>query len=145
MQVKQSALRVIVMGCSRGGATLTQRLVAERLGLYSLPETRFFANLFGNLEPRMFPTTYLERPWLRRTSSTVRERLGLSTGMEHRNIQCLPQRSWRKWSPIRKITDAFIATLDHKALDEGKTGWLEKMPFHVHYAPQIQPCCRATG
>ena len=57
MSAQQTGLRVFVMGCSRGGTTLSQRLIAEGLGLYTLPETRFFANMIGNLERRMFPTT----------------------------------------------------------------------------------------
>ena len=72
MQNDSSPTRVFVVGCARSGTTLAQRLISERLDLYSLPETRFFANLIGNVEPRMFPQTQQRRPAVR----DIRSRLG---------------------------------------------------------------------
>lgn len=129
-------LRVFVMGCSRGGTTVTQRLVAERLALHTLPETRFYASLIGNTEARMFPTTARRPPLLRGVTSRLREALGLSTGMEWRDVTLdAPRR--RKWSPVGHISADFVTAMDGAAKAAGKAGWLEKTPFHVHYARQI--------
>ena len=130
-------LRVFVMGCPRGGTTLTQRLVAERLGLYTLPETRFFANMIGNTEERMFPQTGWTRPAPERRRSRLREALGRSTGREYVHVTDLPVDRGRKWGSVRAITARFTAVLDETARSAGCAGWLEKSPSHVHYAPAI--------
>lgn len=130
-------LRVFVMGCSRGGTTVTQRLVAERLALHTLPETRFYASLIGNTEARMFPTTARRPAALRGVTSALRERLGRSTGMEWRDVTGLEAPQRRKWSPVAQISADFVTAMDQAAIAAGKTGWLEKTPFHVHYARQI--------
>lgn len=131
-------LHVFVMGCSRGGTTLTQRLVAERLGLYTLPETRFFASLIGNVEERMFPDTQRRLPGLKPLTSRLREQLGLSTGMEYRDAGMVPAPRRRKWSSNTRISAEFVAGLDALTREAGLAGWLEKTPIHVHYAKEIQ-------
>jgi hypothetical protein len=130
-------LRVFVMGCSRGGTTVTQRLVAERLGLYTLPETRFFANMIGNVEARMFPDTARGVSLPRRISSGLREALGRSTGMPLLNLPGVAPIQGQKWASFSRMTALFVAQMDGLAGQAGTTGWLEKTPFHVLYAPHI--------
>ena len=130
-------LRVFVMGCPRGGTTLTQRLVAERLDLVTLPETRFFASLVGNLEPRMFPRTRRRPPGLKPVTSRLREALGIGTGLEWRQVEGLPTPPARRWRRFGPAADDFVARLDALAREAGAAGWLEKTPFHVLYAPLI--------
>lgn len=130
-------LRVFVVGCSRGGTTLTQRLLAERLGLLTLPETRFFVSLIGNTEQHMFPNTSRKRSLLKGLSSNLRERLGLSTGMEWDDAQMIPGLRHRKWRPIARPAAEFTAGMDRLAREAECRGWLEKTPMHVHYAPEI--------
>lgn len=131
-------LRVFVMGCSRGGTTLMQRLVADRLGLCTLPETRFFANMVGNVEPRMFPHTQRPVALSRRISMTLREALGRSTGQRLLDIPGVVPIEGRKWAPFTEITARFLAQMDDLAKAQGRQGWLEKTPFHVLYAPLIE-------
>lgn len=130
-------LRVFVMGCSRGGTTLMQRLVADRLGLSTLPETRFFANMAGNVETHMFPRTARAMPLHRQISSQLREALGRSTGMRLLDIPGVPAIEGRKWASFRSTTAGFLALMDGLAKAEATAGWLEKTPFHVLYAPLI--------
>lgn len=133
-----SSLRVFVMGCSRGGTTLMQRLVADRLGLSTLPETRFFANMIGNVEPRMFPRTQRPVALPRRISMTLREALGRSTGQRLLDIPGVAPIEGRKWAPFPEMTAPFLAQMDALARAQGRQGWLEKTPFHVLYAPLIE-------
>ena len=131
-------LRVFVVGPSRGGTTLAQRLLAERLDLHTLPETRFFANLLGNLEEKRFPNTARPRPRLRRARSALREALGLGTGTAPVDLPGLMQMPARRWRPARGAAAEFAARLDAAAAGAGRSGWLEKTPFHVHYARRIE-------
>ncbi len=130
-------LRVFVMGCSRGGTTVTQRLVAERLGLATLPETRFFANMIGNVEARMFPNTARPMTRRRRISSALREYFGLSTGMALLSVPGIEPIAGTKWAPFARMAALFVARMDGLAAQAQANGWLEKTPIHVHYAPQI--------
>lgn len=137
MRNDSSPARVFVVGCARSGTTLAQRLIAERLGLYSLPETRFFANLIGNVEPRMFPQTQRRRPPVRDLRSRMREALGVSTGMEWQSTSAAltPTRKGRVGMALAAAD--FVNGMDQLAAENGCNGWLEKTPIHVHYVPQI--------
>lgn len=126
------------MGCSRGGTTLTQRLVAERLGLYTLPETRFFASMIGNTEARMFPATARPLPGLKRLTSRLREAMGRATGQQYKDVDILSAPRGQKWAPIARVSADFVAGLDRLAQEARATGWLEKTPFHLLYARDIQ-------
>ena len=130
-------LRVFVVGCSRGGTTLTQRLIAERFNLLTLPETRFFVSLIGDTDERMFPNTHRQRSLLKRASSSVRIRMGLSTGMEWDNAGAIPAPHRRKWSAAKTVAQDFLTGMDELATEAGSNGWLEKTPMHVHYAPEV--------
>lgn len=130
-------LHVFVVGCSRGGTTLTQRLVAERMGLFTLPETRFFGKLVGNLEQRRFPETQRRRPFLRHLTSNLRERMGLSTATPPLDIPGVAFLPGRKWTSIAARSAEFVATLDRLSREAGATGWLEKSPGHGLYAPIV--------
>ena len=138
MSVTPAPMRIFVVGCARSGTTLTQRLLSDSFGLYSLPETRFFASLIGNVETRMFPTTHRSRPPLRDMRSRVREVLGVGSGMQWQDIADPPKQS-RKGRVSMAIAAAdFVSELDQRAANNGCRGWLEKTPIHVHYIPQIQ-------
>lgn len=137
MRNDSSPARVFVVGCARSGTTLAQRLIAERLGLYSLPETRFFANLIGNLEPRMFPQTQRRRPPVRDLRSRMREALGVSTGMEWQSTSSLPAPARKGRVGMALAAADFVNGMDQLAAENGCNGWLEKTPIHVHYVPQI--------
>ena len=134
---KDNPLRVFVVGCPRGGTTITQRLVAERFNLYTMPETRFFSNLIGNSEQRSFPRTARPRGWVGTKRSELREWLGLGTGREYHHVTDSPGRVGRRWAPIRGTSSQFVRALDEKAKRAGNEGWLEKSPSHVWYGPQI--------
>ena len=47
-------IRLFVVGCSRSGTTIVQRLLAGHKDLISFPETAFFQRLAGDSELRMF-------------------------------------------------------------------------------------------
>ena len=128
-------LRLFVGGASRGGTTLGQRLIADLLDLHTLPETQFFANTIGNLESRRFPTTARPMSTLRRSSSRVRQMLGRSTGAAPVNIDGHLSMEGRRWQPVRRVTREFVARLDRDAA--GRSGWVEKTPFHSLYAREI--------
>jgi hypothetical protein len=130
-------LRVFVMGCSRGGTTLTQRLIAERLGLSTLPETRFFASMAGTVEALMFPRTARIPSRRRHLTSQLRQALGRSTGMRLLDIPGVARIEGHKWGSFRRATAEFLALMDGLSRAEGRPGWLEKTPFHVLYAPLI--------
>ncbi len=130
-------LRVFVVGCARSGTTLAQRLLSERLGLYSLPETRFFANMIGNVEPRMFPQTQRAKPAASDFRSRVREVLGVSTGMEWQNMATVAEPPRKGRVSMAIAAAEFVNELDEKAARNGCRGWLEKTPIHVHFVPQI--------
>ena len=125
------------MGCSRGGTTIVQRKLAAALNLYTLPETRFFSNLLGNAEARLFPTTARHRPPVRVFTSALREKLGRSTGREHISLEGITLPRARKWARVQHRTAQFVAQLDRAAVADGHVGWLEKSPSHTHYAPDI--------
>lgn len=125
------------MGCSRGGTTIVQRKLAAALNLYTLPETRFFSNLLGNAEDRLFPTTARHRAGLRKLTSGMREKLGRSTGREHISLEGITLPPARKWARVQGRTAQFVAAMDRAALADGNAGWLEKSPSHTHYAADI--------
>lgn len=129
--------RIFVMGCSRGGTTVVQRRLAEGLNLYTLPETRFFSNLLGNAEERLFPGTARPRARARRFTSGMREKLGRSTGREHADLEGITLPRARKWARVQQRTAQFVAGLDRAAVAGGHAGWLEKSPTHTHYAADI--------
>ena len=135
--VQGTDTRIFVMGCSRGGTTVVQRRLAEGLNLYTLPETRFFSNLLGNAEERLFPQTARPRPPVRKFTSGVREKLGRSTGREHVHLEGITLPRARKWARVQLRTAQFVAGLDRAALAGGHIGWLEKSPTHTHYAADI--------
>jgi hypothetical protein len=107
--------RIFVMGCSRGGTTVVQRRLAEGLNLYTLPETRFFSNLLGNAEERLFPHTARPRTPVRELTSTLREKLGRSTGREHVHLEGIDLPPARKWARVQLRTAQFVTQLDRAA------------------------------
>lgn len=132
-----SPLRLFVVGCSRGGTTVTQRLIAERFNLLTLPETRFFVSLVGDTDARMFPHTQRPMGLLQALRTDLRIRLGLSSGLEWRNADMIAAPRRRKWSPISTIAADFQTGMDQLAAAAGAAGWLEKTPMHVHYTKDI--------
>src|SRR4029453_3312564 len=130
-------LRVFVVGCARGGTTITQKGASERLILFSLPETRFFWHLIGNGERYMFPCTHQQMPWLRLQKSRIRQGLGLSTGREFSQVEGLTVPRARRWSSTRRVTREFVSMLDAAAVTAHCRGWLEKSPVHVLFANDI--------
>ncbi len=135
--VQGTDTRIFVMGCSRGGTTVVQRRLSEGLNLYTLPETRFFSNLLGNAEERLFPQTARPRPPVRKFTSGLREKLGRSTGREHVHLEGITLPRARKWARVQLRTAQFVAGLDRAAVAGGHIGWLEKSPTHTHYAADI--------
>lgn len=135
--VQGTDTRIFVMGCSRGGTTVVQRRLSEGLNLYTLPETRFFSNLLGNAEERLFPQTARPRTPARKLTSGLREKLGRGTGREHVDLEGITLPRARKWARVQQRTAQFVAQLDRAAVAGGHIGWLEKSPTHTHYAPDI--------
>lgn len=135
--MQNGPLRVFVVGCPRSGTTILQRILSERLGLLTLPETSFFSNLVGNPEQRMFPSTQRPTPPVRRMTSALRRQLQLSTGREWVDAETVRAPRRPKWSRWDVAASDFLAGMDQMAADAGCLGWLEKTPTHLHYLPEI--------
>jgi len=123
--------RIFVMGCSRSGTTLLQRMLANHSRLHTFPETGVFLKALG-MRGR-------ELPWTR---------LGLTLGKERKALDRLraqsdlPERERPPLPPRRIRLDRSVADtvdfLDRMALAHGADSWLEKTPRHVLHALRIQ-------
>jgi hypothetical protein len=122
--------RIFVVGCSRSGTTLVQRLLAAHTRVHTFPETGLFLRALG-MRGRRLPWTRVgltagkERKALRRLAEWARE--------EGAEPPDLPPRSWF----LSRSLDDAVAFLDDLALAAGGDLWLEKTPRHVLHARRI--------
>lgn len=124
------ASRIFLVGCPRSGTTLLQSMLAAHPGIYSFPESHFFA--------LATPST-----WLRRVCNLPSARakqalqeflraLGLEIEQQKHIPQGLSRLRFEVW------VTAFINILDEATIGEGKYIWVEKTPRHLHYVNVIQ-------
>ncbi|MGD2064429.1 MAG: sulfotransferase [Nitrospirota bacterium] len=118
--------RIFIVGCSRSGTTLLQRLMTENTGAITFPETNYFRRTVGK--------------------STFWPRLGLATGRERRALSEVCGRLKREDSqpdlrgPIwtfKRGVDAYLRILDGIAAEQGADSWIEKTPHHIFYVGLI--------
>lgn len=131
------ALRLFIVGCPRSGTTILQRGAAARFGLYTLPETRFYAHLVGNFERKAFAAERRRRPPRLALTTELRERLRLGTGLQWSHVEFGPRHESRKWRSFGSESRVFLEMLDDRAREAGMRGWVEKTPDHVHYLDHI--------
>ncbi|PWK85837.1 sulfotransferase family protein [Fulvimonas soli] len=130
--------RIFVVGCPRSGTTLVQALLARHPLVYALPETGFFAWLYGELAWRWGDRG--ARPRRRR----LRHRFDIARSRARKAMHALRARlpeaprprplPWRTHGCARR----FVALLDAQAAAAGRALWVEKTPYHLLYIPEIE-------
>ncbi|TBR37236.1 MULTISPECIES: sulfotransferase family protein [Dyella] len=130
--------RTFVVGCPRSGTTIVQSLLARHPAVYTLPETAFFEQLYGNLSWRWGDAgVRLPRPRLR-------QRLGLGRRQVRElvvalHVQLTGQRfQGRLGLHEDTLGRQFLSLLDRAADDAGRSMWIEKTPNHLLYIPEIE-------
>jgi hypothetical protein len=124
--------RLFVVGCSRSGTTLSQRLLASHSRIHSFPETGVFLKALG-MRGRVLPWVHL----------------GLTAGKERKALSRLLARAGegRGAAPpllpprrviLRRSLADVVGFLDALALGAGADVWVEKTPRHVLHAARIR-------
>lgn len=111
-------IRVFAVGSPRSGTTLLQRLLAERAGLATLPETF--------LVPRVHSPS---RP-LRRLGLARRGAVAVAGEAIGRPLGPVPLRDRHR---TEGVVRAAVAALDAMAAERGAPGWVEKTPRHLRH------------
>lgn len=124
--------RVFVVGASRSGTTLVQRMLTGHPRVHTFPETGLFLRLLG--------MRGMVLPWARAGlsagephKSLVRLREHERSHFPHLGLPELPPRRWRLCEAAREA----VGFLDRLARAHGATGWVEKTPRHVLHAARI--------
>lgn len=114
--------RVMIVGCPRSGTTLLQAILSAHEEVFSLPETHFYPQLCSS------------NPFLRY--------LGLSTRAARNNLNQIGKEYLdNKISTsllAKKLSLAFLQTLDQASQIRGKTTWIEKTPQNLWFLPFIK-------
>jgi hypothetical protein len=124
--------RIFIVGAPRSGTTLVQSLLAAHSTVTSFTESHFFSRHF-----RSVPGTR-SAILTRNPTPRVREFLaenGVSdaaaaTWFENRNQWLRVRPLLPLWS--RTAAQRLIAILDELARRDGRKGWIEKTPMHLH-------------
>ena len=125
-------IRLFLVGCSRSGTSIVQRELYQKLGLFSLPETRYFRITAGkpNYWTRLFAVKHLlvaagqmeepTQPKLIKYAKVFRVAVKLL--------------GWRRalaiYSGCVPVRDPFLWTMDIITEQAGCGGWVEKTPMH---------------
>jgi hypothetical protein len=123
--------RLFVVGCSRSGTTLAQRLLVGHSRVHTYPETGVFLKMLGMRGHVL--------PWVHLGLTAGKERKALASLLanadgEVRGIGLPPRRVL-----LRRSAADVVAVLDELARRAGTDIWLEKTPRHVYHAARIQP------
>lgn len=123
-------IRLFVVGCSRSGTSILQRLLVEQLNLWSLPETAFFKNLGASPVARAdalclfadildhgikFEKSVFWR--IPRSTYSLIKKLGLKEALY-------------SFMSSQQATNAFVRIMDSSARIASARGWVEKTPLH---------------
>lgn len=108
-------LRLFIVGCPRSGTTLLQSLLASHPALISAPESHAF-NLLR--ERRLYPAP---------RSLDNYQAFHAHLAAQHPQVS-LPDPGLGD----EAFVEAFIRGMDQLAHSQGKQGWLEKTPDHLH-------------
>ena len=106
--------RIFIVGCSRSGTTIFQRLFSSYYNFYTAPETGFF--LPGGLHLALRHQNICYPEYTSRTLSTICNSQHLSS------VRSL------KFSDY---VDLFLLHFDEMAINHNLEGWVEKTPLHL--------------
>lgn len=129
--------RIFVVGCPRSGTTILQRILAEELCLFTLPETHFFERMVGNGRKRFFPKTAPSETISKRIRFRVRQSLGISTPRLWEDLDFIPDHFRGRYVSMKRVAAAFLDGMDALARSSDYIGWLEKSPEHVQFVNEI--------
>lgn len=125
--------RVFVVGCPRSGTSLLQKHLAERLRLWTLPETAFFLQALdtpGGRLRALGKLHYCGRGMpLDKRFNRLRALLSFSRAPGLLRL-------WQALAGSAGCTRLFRDWLDAQAA--GHPGWLEKTPGHLHHLDTIR-------
>jgi hypothetical protein len=128
MQSTKIKKRIFLVGCSRSGTTLLQRLIAGHPRIHSFPETQFFRASI----------TFWRQPLVWLGFSTGRESMVLDNFLIKINRNDLNAHLKDSSLFFRNSVDNFIYVLHRLTLEEGKNAWIEKSPKHFYYIDIIK-------
>ncbi|WP_199099019.1 sulfotransferase [Dyella sp. ASV21] len=131
--------RTFIVGCPRSGTTIVQALLARHPEVYTLPETAFFEQLYGDLDWRWGDTRAKREPrkWHHRLGLTRKRVRELYVALRGQLPTPAARRFPTPW--LRTGIDGrFIDLLDAAARAAGRNLWLEKTPNHLLYIPEIE-------
>jgi len=124
--------RLFVVGCSRSGTALVERLLGGHPGVHTFPESGLFLRALG-MRGRKLPWT-----WVGLTLGKERRAVGRVVEHAYRHLPeappALPPRRYR----LRTSMLAGVATFDRIALASGCRNWVEKTPRHFLHARAIE-------
>jgi hypothetical protein len=111
--------RIFVVGCARAGTTILQALIAAHPAVHTFPESRLMRSISpaGRLAAKLGLATRHARDRM----AAIYPELGFDAAACARRLR------------VSAYIRDFVRQADAKALDLGKTAWLEKTPDHVQY------------
>jgi len=136
-EAEVSMKRIFVVGCPRSGTTILQRILAEGLDLFTLPETHFFERMVGNGNRRFFPNTFMQESITKRVRYRIRQRLGISTPRLWEGLDFIPDNFRGRHVSMKRLAATFLDGMDALAREQNCLGWLEKSPEHVQFVREI--------
>lgn len=131
-------VRVFIVGCPRSGTTIIQAMLGLDPQVLSMPETHFFATLYGRFDewlkgdPACVPI-WSRRFWRAPRGLHARLEVALQTTLEPLGIVPCLKRRWFRHAYVAQFIDA----LDQAAMRLGRSAWIEKTPDHLAYIDVI--------